>query len=578
MATSVPTTQRSLEDLGRPLEQTTFCIVDVETTGEAPATGSITEVAAVRIRGGRLEGTLSTLVDPGRPIPAWVSALTGIDAALVADAPPFSAIAENLSDFIGDTVVVGHNVRYDLSCLNHELERCGRPRLENPSVCTLALARRLVRDEVRDCKLATLADALRLDHRPSHRALDDVLATADLLSTLLERAGRWGVRGLTDLLELPRITGHPQAAKLRLTDDLPHAPGVYLFRDRSANVLYVGKATDLRARVRSYFSTDDRRKVGALLRSVATIDHEVCVHPLAAAVREVRLIAHHLPRFNAHATRWRSMAYVRLTDETFPRLAVVRNPPPAGTVHLGPLGSAGAAHRVIDAVTTVVPLRRCTARIPTRRNEAATGQLTLDGVAADTRPGRCAPAQLGIAWCPCAGDVSPSAYAAVCEPVRRGFDGDAEVLLDLLGARIAGLADEQRYEKAATVRDRAATLASALHRKRRLEAWRRPSRVVVELPDGAGAEILHGLLGRTWAAGAEPEDVRRPAPVGPEPVGPIPREEIYERLCIVTELERARSPWRIAHVEGLLAVPARRIESFAVREPTPPRSPRSPGR
>ena len=170
-----------------------------------------------------------------------------------------------------------------------------------------------MRDEVPNCRLGTLADRLRLPHRPSHRALDDALATGDLLHVLLERAAGLGVLGLDDLLQLPTIGGHPQVAKLRLTDRLPRKPGVYLFRDAGGRTLYVGKATDLRSRVRSYFSGDDRRKVGALLREVQRIDHVVCASPLEAAVLEVRLIHRLEPRYNRQARTWRRYAYVKLT-------------------------------------------------------------------------------------------------------------------------------------------------------------------------------------------------------------------------------------------------------------------------
>src|SRR5262249_44936140 len=158
-----------------------------------------------------------------------------------------------------------------------------------------------------------LARQLRLDHRPTHRALDDVLATADLLHVLLERAAGLGVTGLDDLLALPRMGGHPQAGKLSLTSHLPRSPGVYLFRDRRGQVLYVGKAANLRARVRSYFSTDTRRKIGNLLREAASIDHEVCVNGLHAAVREVRLIHEHQPRYNRQAKNWAKYCWVKLT-------------------------------------------------------------------------------------------------------------------------------------------------------------------------------------------------------------------------------------------------------------------------
>jgi len=550
--------QRSLEDLGRPIRDTPFCVIDVETTGGSAAQGAITEIGAVRVRGGACEGTFSTLVDPGMPIPAEITALTGIRADMVADAPPFRALVDDLTAFVGDAVIVGHNIRYDLSFLAAEFERSGRSRLANRSVCTLALARRLIRDEVPNCKLGTLATCLRLDHRPSHRALDDALATTDLFMALLERAGTFGVLGLEDLFVLPRLAGHPQAAKLRLTEDLPRAPGVYVFKDRADNVLYVGKATDLRSRVRSYFSSDERRKVAELLRSTHSIDHEVSVHPLAAAVREVQLIAEHLPRFNSQATRWRAMAYVELTDEAFPRLKMTRTPPSAGAAYLGPLSSAGAAHRVIDAVTTVVPLRRCSTKV----SAATFGQLDLDGIGLP-RPTPCAPAQLGVAWCPCAGEVAPVEYADLCAVIERGFTHEPDALLGPLRRRLLELADQERFEQAAEVRDRAATLAEAIRRRRRLESWRAPARIVVEHRDGSGAEIVHGLLGRTWPAGERPRCAPASTPV-PTPRGPVTREEAYERLCIITELERARSPWRVVEVEGTLAEPIGAIDRFEV--------------
>jgi hypothetical protein len=151
---------------------------------------------------------------------------------------------------------------------------------------------------VPNCKLGTLAATLRLPHQPSHRALTDVLATGDLLHALLERAGTYGIVGLEELLDLPKMVGHPQGAKLKLTTRLPHRPGVYWFSDAAGHVLYVGKATDLHSRVRSYFSGDTRNKVGRLLRQMDAVHHRVCPGPLTAAVLEGRLIRTWAPPFN----------------------------------------------------------------------------------------------------------------------------------------------------------------------------------------------------------------------------------------------------------------------------------------
>ncbi len=152
--------------------------------------------------------------------------------------------------------------------------------------------------------------------------------------------------------------------KLKLTARLPRAPGVYLFRGLGGRVLYVGKATNLRARVRSYFGGDERRKVSQLLRETVSIDHVVCSGPLEAAVLEVRLIHRHLPPFNHRSKLWSRYAYLKLTlNEAFPRLSVVRTVKAGdGCLYLGPLSSTGAARQVAEAIESAVPLRRCTAK------------------------------------------------------------------------------------------------------------------------------------------------------------------------------------------------------------------------
>src|SRR3954454_16929763 len=383
--------QRSFDDLGTPLSQVTFVVVDLETTGGSPGDDAITEIGAVKLRGGECLGTFATLVNPGRDIPPTITFLTGITHSMVMTAPSIASVLPAFLEFARDCVIVGHNIRFDLAFLDAAIRRHGYPRLSQPSVDTCGLARPLVRDEVPNCKLGTLAERFRLGHKPTHRALDDALATGDLLHVLLERAGSLGVLGLDDLLSLPTIAGHPQLAKLRLTDDLPRAPGVYLFRDVNGRVLYVGKATNLRTRVRSYFSGDERRKVGQLLRETHVIDHVVAPGPLEAAVLEVRLIHEHLPRFNRQAKTWRRYAYLKLTlDERFPRLSGVRLPKPDdGCLYLGPLPSTNAARQVAEAIESAVPLRRCTRRPP--RNPLSAP---------------CAPAQLGVSTCPCAGAVS----------------------------------------------------------------------------------------------------------------------------------------------------------------------------
>lgn len=521
--------QRSFDELGQPLHDVTFCVIDLETTGGAPATCGITEIGAVKLRGGECLGTFQTLVNPRAAIPPEITVLTGITQAMVLPAPRIESVLPTLLEFLGDAVIVGHNVRFDVAFLDAALERDGRPRLTNRRVDTVALARRLVRDEVPNCRLGTLADRFRLPHRPSHRALDDALATGDLLHVLLERVGRLGVTGLDDLLALPRMAAHPQVQKLSLTDSLPRRPGVYLFRDDAGRVLYVGKASNLRQRVRSYFSSDERRKVPQLLREVARIDHLVCTGTLEASVREIRLIHEHQPRFNRQLKRWQKYTYLKLTDEPFPRLSITKHLRADGALYLGPLTSTAVARLVAEAIETAVPIRRCTAR-----------------PSATPRPAPCTPAQLGVATCPCAGLVSRDEYERLVRQVVTGLTVSPRLLLDPLATRMHELAAAERYEEAASVRDRAAALATAVDRRRRLDTLRRSGHVVLAGPDGTEVELLDGrLLGVRRADAADTSQPMLALDLDSSAHLPAPAREHVDELLAVDR-------WLQQHASGLV--------------------------
>ncbi|HVL89357.1 MAG TPA: DEDD exonuclease domain-containing protein [Actinomycetota bacterium] len=478
------TLQRSFDDLGSALIETTFCIVDLETTGGAPGSSMITEIGAVKVRGGEVLGEFRTLVNPGCEIPPMITVLTGITNAMVIGAPNIEEALPAFLEFCGDAVVVAHNAAFDTRFLNYEAERLGYGRMENPVVCTVRLARRLVRDEVPNLRLETLAHALRA-RTPTHRALDDARATTDVLHALLELGGRWGVNHLEDLLWFQTAGGHPQAGKRKLADPLPGAPGVYMFRAADGALLYVGKATDLRTRVRSYFSSDDRRRIGNMLRDMNRIEHHETALEIEAAVLEGRLIRKHHPPYNRAGRGSTGKAWVRLTAERFPRIAIARTP---GDGSIGPLSSA-AATALREALEEAAPVRRCN-----------------DRIGAKTRFDPCALAQIGRCLAPCDGRVDPDAYAATLTPVRTALDGDPTVALLAIDERLGRLTAETRFEEAAGVRDRAGSLVHALARRRAADALRAAGRIVLDA-GGVTVVIADGMLesagGRALPAGAD---------------------------------------------------------------------------
>ncbi len=534
--------QATLDDLGTPLHDVTFVVVDLETTGGSPATCAITEIGAVKYRGGECLGEFQTLVNPGVPIPPMITVLTGITEAMVYPAPWIAEVLPQFLEFLGTadgaTVVGGHNIRFDVSFLDAALTARGYGRLAHRRVDTVALARRLVRDEVPNLRLSTLARHFRTRTEPVHRALADARATLEVLHLLLERAGTFGVLGLDDLLALPTMRAHPSSGKLALTARLPRRPGVYLFRDRNGRVIYVGKATNLRARVRSYFGSDDRRKVPQLLRETEAIDHLVCAHPLEAEVREIRLIQEHEPRFNRRAKAWRSYAYLKLTlSERFPRLAVVREQRPDGNVYVGPFHSSAAAHAVKDAIESALALRRCSRRVA--RTAACAGPA-------------CVPAQLGVAACPCSGHTSELEYAEIVELARRALAGEPAIVLAPLEERMHALSGVERFEEAAAARDRLRALARALARERTVDTVRQAARIVADGPDGL-IEIVHGHLVVTEPAAGGPELPAR-STITDGNARPA-RDEIDELLVVARWLlsKRVAARVRVRDVAGTLA-------------------------
>ena len=441
--------QRSFDDLGTALVDTEFCVFDLETTGGSPDASWITEIGAVKVRGGELVGEFATLINPGVPIPPTITYLTGITNAMVTPAPRIEEVLPTFVEFIGDAVLVAHNASFDTRFLAANLARNGYPAAGNPIVCTVRLARRLVRDEVPNLRLATLAQALRARTMPCHRALDDARATVDVFHALLERAGRWGVSHLDDLLWFQSARGHPSYDKVRLAENLPRARGVYLFRGARDRVLYVGKATDLRSRVRSYFGGDDRRRIDGLLREVESIEHTLCATDLEASVVEARLIRMHSPPYNRAQRGRRAQWFLKLSHERFPRLVSSRTED-----GLGPL-SSGSAASVREALEEAADVRTCTPRITAR-----------------TRFASCVRGQIGRCPAPCEQAIDPDEYAPVVTPVARALDGDPSDVLQVLATRIERLSVDARFEEAAATRDRLGALVDAVRTVRGVRTLR----------------------------------------------------------------------------------------------------------
>ncbi|OBK27579.1 hypothetical protein A5634_22665 [Mycobacterium asiaticum] len=498
------------------LRETTFVVVDLETTGGRAvgnAGGSpdaITEIGAVKVRGGAVLGEFATLVDPQRSIPPQIVRLTGITTAMVCDAPRIDAVLPMFLEFAGDSVLVAHNAGFDIGFLRAAAEHCQiswpRPKV----LCTVRLARRVLsREEAPSVRLAALARIFAVATQPTHRALDDARATVDVLHALIERVGNQGIRTYADLRSyLPDVTP-AQRRKRILAEGLPHRPGVYLFRGPSEEVLYIGTAVDLRRRVSQYFTgADPRGRVKEMVGLATGVDHVQCAHALEAGVRELRLLAAHAPPYNRRSRFPHRWWWVALTDEAFPRLSVVRNPRHDQAV--GPFRSRADAADTAALLARFTGVRTCTKRL---------ARSALHGPACP---------EVELAPCPAARDVDAAQYAEAIRRARALIIGSDNSALAAAVDQVATLAERRHYESAARLRDHVTTAVEALWRGQRLRALAELSELIAAKPDKDGGYqlvvIRHGQLAAAGMAqrGVPPMPVIDALAAGAQTILPSP--------------------------------------------------------
>src|SRR5215210_5445798 len=310
------------------LAEATFVVFDLETTGLTPATAAICELGAVRTDGLELEARFESLVDPRRPLPAPIALLTGIDPRALRRAPPVELVVRRFLAFAGDAGLVAHNARFDSGFLDREVERLAGRRVAAPVVDTLWLARRLLAGRTSRMGLASLSHFFGTSAQPCHRALPDAEATAEILLALIGLAQERGAATVEDLLELAAPRARRLAGKRSLVAAAPQRPGVYLFRDRNDQVLYVGRARDLRARLRSYFRSERQRPaVEAALGALERVEWRVLGSELEAALEELELLRELRPPANARGGRPDRYVYLRRRRGTW---CVTDTPGPHG--------------------------------------------------------------------------------------------------------------------------------------------------------------------------------------------------------------------------------------------------------
>src|SRR5262245_27754965 len=522
----------------RGLDETTFVIVDLETTGGPPARGhGIIEIGALRVEGGRTTGEFAELVRPERRLPSFITQLTGITDAMLAERPRIGAVLPRFIDFAAGAVLIAHNAAFDLGFLNAaRLALCGEV-FEQPHCCTLRLARRLL-PRLRRRSLESLAGHFGIPIVDRHRALGDARMTVEIFFQLRELLQRHGVLRLGELLDFQHrasdgrrfICFLPRARVAAL----PESPGIYRFNGEGGRLLYVGKAKNLRQRVASYLTNAaaHRHKVLDLIRHIRDVDVEVTGSELEASLREAEEIRQRQPPYNRLSKHLPQIAFLKLTtSDPFPRLAVVRRASGRRARFFGPFRSRASALEAQALLARLLRLRTCAGRLRP---------------APDATP--CLQGQIGACSVPCAARVERDAYAAQVAAAERFFDGeldDAQAELerrrDLHGAA-------QRFEAAARAQ-RGLELLRRMRRSQRSMSWivaRQHFAVMQPAADGERALLYAVAYGRLVERGEarDPDELRTfaarvDAHLGADHASPLRPEDVDGTIILAAWL-RAR--------------------------------------
>ena len=429
-------TQLSLSDLGTQLSDCVFVIVDLETTGGAGIDAGITEIGAVKVHGGEVIGEFTTLVNPGSPIPPFIATLTGITDSMVSGSPGVQTAVSMFLDFAGECVFVAHNAPYDIGFLKGACTKFDIAWPNNKVIDTVRIARlALHRDEVRNCKLATLSSFFRTEVQPTHRAFDDARATTDVMHRLFERLGNYGVHTLEDLNAFTSRVSDVQRNKKGLADGLPAKPGVYIFEDPQGRPLYIGTSKNIRNRVRTYFTAaETRRRMSEMIEIAQQVRPIVCSTILEAKIRELRLIVSEQPRYNRRSRAADSVSWVKLTAEPAPRLIItkeIKDDSEFGARYIGPFTSRGAANSVIDVINGTIALRTCTSKI------AAQPRTNIPG---------CVRAELGKCAAPCTREHDRELYLQVVNHAGVSMSGSTSTVVAHITELMETLAAAERFE------------------------------------------------------------------------------------------------------------------------------------
>lgn len=468
---------------GKPIEETDFCIVDVETTGLSPQYNNIIEIGIVKVSGMKIVDRYSSLVNPGRNIPFFITNLTGITDEDVYNAPFFDDIAYDVKNFLDGSVITGHNLAFDYSFLRREFVSSGFDFNIKERLCTMRIARRLFPEE-KSKSLGSMCTLLDVDNSQKHRALGDAEATAEILLKMIILLKARDISTADELIGFQSVPakGRKKPVNKKVAEEasyLPDAPGVYYFLNSKNEIIYIGKAKSLKDRIKSYFSPGAARKTKKIISQARNLKIQITNSELTALLNEAEMIKLINPKHNTQLKRYGNKYFLRiLKNHPYPVLEITNFFDFDGNDYFGLFLNRSRAETIFDILQKTFSLRECSEQEFSKKR-------------------RCFLADIERCTAPCVTD-NRDEYNSELEKVYEFLYGKDQFAVTRLLNKMKEYSEREKYEKASEIKSVIDLILMQTHKSSLLAEPVNSANVLFEIDEGFGRDYILMIKGKIY--------------------------------------------------------------------------------
>lgn len=480
--------QEMKNTLKKNISDTDFIVCDVETTGLSPVYNRITEIALIKVHNGEITDKFSSLINPRQHIPREITLLTGISNEDVINKPLFEDICGKINSFIfgenSQIIFTGHNVSFDYKFLFHSFERAGI-KFDCSTLCTCKLARRLLK-RLRSKSLINVATYYGIKFERQHRAYDDALATAKILINFLDLLSNdYEFDSTEEIIKFQnsRIFNaenkSPALKRINLSlKDFPNLPGVYFMKAKNGEIIYIGKAKNLRERVSSYFRYNSELpvKIRKLLNNIRSVEYETTNSELSALILESKLIKKYKPRYNSAIKKFRFHPFLKIdVQNSFPKIERVYEIENDGANYYGPFRSGMTVNKLMKDINEKFKIRKCENKIirPSKSFSA------------------CMYHEIGKCGAPCNFSQTESEYRYEVDEIHEFITSvEMNSVQKLYEMRMNEYSEKLDYERAAFVRDRLHDIKKVMSYQKVITSAINDKKIIIKCTGESGREIF----------------------------------------------------------------------------------------